>query len=152
VDKDEAKRIRNLTPDTLCTFSPDPSEQQDARWLSIDNDEDMETNVLYAVASPGVLKLWPWVNQVCYLLQHNVTLFLTNANQTPLTVTSKLPLEVVMQLFKRMGYVATFTSQRFLFLFLTDPLSLPFLLAHVLSSWRTSAYSLGSQQSRTCCT
>ena len=30
---------------------------------------------------------------------------LTNAIQTPLTVTSKLPLEVVMQLFKRMGYV-----------------------------------------------
>jgi chloride channel 3/4/5 len=34
-----------------------------------------------------------------------VNFSLTNTNQTPLTVTSKLPLEVVMQLFKRMGYV-----------------------------------------------
>ncbi|KAF8499678.1 voltage-gated chloride channel [Russula emetica] len=82
---DEAKRMRDLTPDTLCTFSPDPSEQPDARWSAVGNDEDMEANVLYAVATPGILKLWPWVNQ------------------TPLTVTSKLPLEVVMQLFKRMG-------------------------------------------------
>jgi hypothetical protein len=31
--------------------------------------------------------------------------FLTPTNQTPLTVSSTLPLEVVMQLFKRMGYV-----------------------------------------------
>jgi len=32
-------------------------------------------------------------------------LLLTTTAQTPLTVTSTLPLEVVMQLFKRMGYV-----------------------------------------------
>ncbi|KAI0001275.1 voltage-gated chloride channel [Russula compacta] len=82
---DEIKRIHDLSPDILCTFSPDPSEQPDARWSAVENEEDMESNVLYAVASPGVLKLWPWVNQ------------------TPLTVSSKLPLEVVMQLFKRMG-------------------------------------------------
>jgi chloride channel 3/4/5 len=31
--------------------------------------------------------------------------FLTPTNQTPLTVSSTLPLEVVMQLFRRMGYV-----------------------------------------------
>jgi hypothetical protein len=29
----------------------------------------MESNVLYAVASPGILRLWPWVNQVCFLPQ-----------------------------------------------------------------------------------
>ncbi|KAI0302674.1 voltage-gated chloride channel [Russula brevipes] len=82
---DQAKQIRDLTPDTLCDFSPDPSEQPEAGWSAVGDDEDMHSNVLYAVASPGILKLWPWVNQ------------------TPLTVSSKLPLEVVMQLFKRMG-------------------------------------------------
>ena len=35
-----------------------------------------------------VLKLWPWVNQ------------------TPLTVSPQLPLEIAMQLFKRMGCVS----------------------------------------------
>lgn len=68
----------------------------------------MESNVLYAVASPGILRLWPWVNQVCYRLlrmSKGQKLFLTTTDQTPLTVTSTLPLEVVMQLFKRMGYV-----------------------------------------------
>ena len=42
--------------------------------------------------------------------------FSHNVDQTPLTVSSKLPLEVVMQLFKRMGYVLPR-------LFLTGPLS-----------------------------
>lgn len=39
------------------------------------------------------------------MLAERINFSLTNAVQTPLTVTSKLPLEVVMQLFKRMGYV-----------------------------------------------
>ncbi|KAI0305401.1 voltage-gated chloride channel [Multifurca ochricompacta] len=82
---DQAKQIHDLPPDTLCTFSPDPSERPEARWSAISIEEDMESNVLYSVSSPGILKLWPWVNQM------------------PLTVSSKVPLEVVMQLFKRMG-------------------------------------------------
>ncbi len=97
--------MRDFTPDTTCSFSPDPLEQPDARWSAVGNDEDTEANVLYAVASPGILKLWPWVNQVGHRLQQISLFCLQNANQTPLTVTSKLPLEVVMQLFKRMGYV-----------------------------------------------
>jgi len=82
---DRAKQVVDLQADTLCAFSPDPAEQPDARWSAICGDEDMESNVRYAVATPGILKLWPWVNQ------------------TPLTVSPKLPLEVVMQVFKRMG-------------------------------------------------
>lgn len=133
--------MSDLTPDTLCTFSPDPSEQPDARWSAVGNDEDMEANVLYAVATPGILKLWPWVNQVCHCLQHTST-FLSHANQTPLTVTSKLPLEVVMQLFKRMGYVHhVYFSEGFSFYFSLPPLPHHFP-AHVLSSWRISACSL----------
>ncbi|KAH9040179.1 voltage-gated chloride channel [Lactarius pseudohatsudake] len=84
-DPRPSKTAPDLPPDTLCTFSPDPAEQPDARWSAIGSDEDMESNVRYAVATPGILKLWPWVNQ------------------TPLTVSSKMPLEVVMQVFKRMG-------------------------------------------------
>ncbi|KAI0268814.1 voltage-gated chloride channel [Gloeopeniophorella convolvens] len=82
---EQAKQIRDLPPDTLCTFTPEPSEQPEAGWTSLGSDEDLAAHVLHSVATSGVLKLWPWVNQ------------------TPLTVSSKLPLEIVMQLFKRMG-------------------------------------------------
>ena len=62
---DRAKQfVDNLQPDTLCSFNPDPAEQPDARWSAICSDEDMESNVRYAVATPGILRLWPWVNQV----------------------------------------------------------------------------------------
>jgi len=71
----------DLMPDTLCTFSPDPSEQPDVRWSAVGNDDDMEANVLYAVATPGILKLWPWVNQVCHCLQHTST-FLSHKHES----------------------------------------------------------------------
>ena len=142
----------DLTSDTICTFSPAPSEQPDARWSAVGNDEDMEADVLYAVATPGILKLWPWVNQVCHCLQHTLTL-LSHANKTPLTVTSKLPLEVVMQLFKRMGYVHhVYFSTRGFSVSFSPPLRSHLFPAHVLSSWRISACSLDSQQSRMCYT
>ncbi|KAI9507496.1 voltage-gated chloride channel [Russula earlei] len=80
-----AKRVHDLTRDVLCVFSPDPSDQPDARWSAVSTDQGMEPDALYVVDSPGTLKLWPCVNQ------------------TPLTVSSKLPLELIMQLFKRMG-------------------------------------------------
>ncbi|KAA1471841.1 voltage-gated chloride channel [Dentipellis sp. KUC8613] len=82
---DRARRLEDLTPDILCQFVPDPSEQGDTNWSAIGIDEDVSANILHATATPGVLKIWPWVNQ------------------TPLTVLSRLPLEIVMQLFKRMG-------------------------------------------------
>ncbi len=73
---DRAKQLRDLQPDTLCTFSPNPAElQPDARWSPIVDDEEMETNARYAVSTPGVLKLWPWVNQVRHCVQP-LTLYL----------------------------------------------------------------------------
>ena len=106
---DRAKQlVDNLQPDTLCSFNPDPAEQPDARWSAICSDEDTESNVRYAVATPGILRLWPWVNQVRRLhprLRSDNIFLSLHVDQTPLTVSSKMPLEVVMQVFKRMGYV-----------------------------------------------
>ena len=36
----------------------------------------MESNVLYAVAAPGILKLWPWVNQVRFPSVTDITGFI----------------------------------------------------------------------------
>ncbi|TFY82449.1 hypothetical protein EWM64_g1559 [Hericium alpestre] len=83
---ERARRTQDLPPETVCWFVPDSSEQGNTLWSAIGIDEDVSVNIQHATATPGILKLWPWVNQ------------------TPLSVSSRLPLEVVMQLFKRMGW------------------------------------------------
>ncbi|THH14591.1 hypothetical protein EW146_g5756 [Bondarzewia mesenterica] len=82
---DRARRTQELSPDILCSFAPDPSIQEDPSWSAIGIDDDISMDILHATASPDTLKLWPWVNR------------------TPVTVSSPIPLEIVMQLFKRMG-------------------------------------------------
>ncbi|KAI0047947.1 voltage-gated chloride channel [Auriscalpium vulgare] len=82
---EKARRMEELSPETVCAFIPDPAEQTGNSWSAAGLDEDFANNILEATATPGVLKIWAWVNQ------------------TPLTVSSRLPLEIVMQLFKRMG-------------------------------------------------
>lgn len=55
----------------------------------------MESNVRYAVAVPGILKLWPWVNQVRSLItRHNiVVVFLTTTrtSDAPLCLLKNAP-------------------------------------------------------------
>jgi hypothetical protein len=117
----------DLTSDTLCTFSPDPSEQPDARWSAVGNDEDMEANVLYAVATPGILKLWPWVNQVCHCLQHTSTfLSQTRIRRLSRSLPSYL-LRLLCRSSQEWGMYTTFTSKGFLLLlFLTGPIPISF--------------------------
>ena len=142
--------MRDLTPDTLCIFSPDPSEQPDARWSAVGDEEDMEANVLYAVAAPGILKLWPWVNQVCHYLQHPSTfLSQTRIRRLSRSLPSYLS-RLLCSSSKEWGMCTTFISRRdSLSHYAPIPISFP---AHVLSSWRISAGSLDSQQSRMSCT
>ena len=142
--------MRDLTPDTLCTFSPDPSEQSDARWSGVDNDEDMEANVLYAVATPGILKLWPWVNQVCHCLQHTTT-FLTQTRVRRLS--RSLPSYLLRRCYAALQKNGVCSPRLLLkgVLCLTGPPFAYLFLAHALSSWRISACSLDSQQSRMSC-
>jgi hypothetical protein len=137
--------MRDLTPDTLCTFSPDPSEQPDARWSAVGNDEDMEADVLYAVATPGILKLWPWVNQVCHCSQHASTFLSQTRIRRPSRSLPSYLLRSLCSSSKEWGMYTTFTSH-------WPPFPSHLFPAHVLSSWRISACSLDSQQSRMSCT
>lgn len=63
---------------------------------------EMAAELIDTTVGNDVLKLWPWVNQVCRdrLALHHLAYIMF---QTPLTVSPQLPLEIVMQLFKRMG-------------------------------------------------
>jgi len=103
---DRFRKTGNLDPDTPCLFmaplypplssapvSASASRRSRSRTRrsvmngivqGIEEEEIPETMFERPDGSEGV-ELWPWVNQ------------------TPMTVSSQLPLEIVMQLFKRMG-------------------------------------------------
>ncbi|KAJ7497777.1 Cl-channel protein [Mycena latifolia] len=89
---ERARKTQDIVPDTPCLFTADggDGDLEDfdlARGgaLSVGFEEDFSATIFESTASGREIKFWPWVNQ------------------TPLTVSPQLPLEIVMQLFKRMG-------------------------------------------------
>ncbi|THH31347.1 hypothetical protein EUX98_g2859 [Antrodiella citrinella] len=88
---EKARKVHDVTSDTQCSFAADPDDNDDVEFSGtgaapgVGMDEDIATEIVESTATPDVVKLWPWVNQ------------------TPLTVAPQLPLEIAMQLFKRMG-------------------------------------------------
>ncbi|KIK39991.1 hypothetical protein CY34DRAFT_807654 [Suillus luteus UH-Slu-Lm8-n1] len=88
---DKAQNVGDITPSTPCAFLREASDQEDfvlsdmTSGSALGVEEDLATELIETSATIDVLKLWPWVNQ------------------TPLTVSPRLPLEIVTQLFKRMG-------------------------------------------------
>ncbi|KAG2747073.1 hypothetical protein P692DRAFT_20780971 [Suillus brevipes Sb2] len=88
---DKAQNVGDITPSTPCAFLREASDQEDfvlsdmTSGSALGVEEDLATELIETSATVDVLKLWPWVNQ------------------TPLTVSPRLPLEIVTQLFKRMG-------------------------------------------------
>ncbi|CAL1706212.1 unnamed protein product [Somion occarium] len=88
---DKVRLIHDLTLDTPCSFVRDSEDQEGFEFADIVTDpgmgldEDTLMEIIENTATQSVVKFWPWVNQ------------------TPLTVSPELPLEIVVQLFKRMG-------------------------------------------------
>ncbi|KAI0786594.1 chloride channel [Abortiporus biennis] len=83
---DKARQVHDVTGTTPCSFAGH-SDEHDELELSayspmpgVAGDDDIE--LIQTPAAPAMLKLSPW---------------------TPLSVSSQLPLEIAMQLFKRMG-------------------------------------------------
>ncbi|TFK83399.1 Cl-channel protein [Polyporus arcularius HHB13444] len=88
---DKARNVQDVRPNTPVSFASDSEDHEEVEFSGIAAgpavgiDEDISMEIMETTATPDVLKMWPWVNQ------------------TPLTVSPQLPLEIVMQLFKRMG-------------------------------------------------
>ncbi|KAI0645842.1 Cl-channel protein [Trametes meyenii] len=88
---DKSKILQDIRADTPVSFAPDSEDDAEAEFdgiaagPAVGIDDDISLEIIETTAAQDVLKLWPWVNQ------------------TPLTVSPQLPLEIVMQLFKRMG-------------------------------------------------
>ncbi|KAG6873540.1 hypothetical protein C0995_014410 [Termitomyces sp. Mi166 len=82
---DRGKKIPRVDDDTRCQFALRDSEHS-AHGVSFGIEEEaVGTSFFESALSEGGLRFWPWVNL------------------TPITVSPELPLEIVMQLFKRMG-------------------------------------------------
>ncbi|KAG9124943.1 glycerol ethanol, ferric requiring protein [Ceratobasidium sp. 392] len=94
----KARRGREIHPSTLCSFEPPSSafdtdaphmasvtELDPARELAGVEEDDHNVESTPLAAAADMLEFGPWVNQ------------------TPLSVAPQLPLEIVMDLFKRMG-------------------------------------------------
>lgn len=90
VPPEKTRHLQDIRPDTAVSFAPDPEDLEDADFAAAAGpaaglDEEMSMDIMENTTMQDVLKVWPWVNQ------------------TPLTVSPQLPLEIAMQLFKRMG-------------------------------------------------
>ncbi|KAG6920141.1 hypothetical protein DXG01_004907 [Tephrocybe rancida] len=82
---DRAKKMPRVDDDTLCQFAArDPDHEGQSASFGIE-EEAAGTSFFESALSQGGIRFWPWVNF------------------TPITVSPELPLEIVMQLFKRMG-------------------------------------------------
>ncbi|KAJ8521829.1 hypothetical protein ONZ45_g1532 [Pleurotus djamor] len=85
---EKARKVQQISPETPCSFKPeaDTNDNLDlAQGPAVGIEEEVPTSMFETANSSGGLKFWPWVNQ------------------TPITVSPQLPLEIVMQIFKRMG-------------------------------------------------
>ncbi|KAI9067301.1 Cl-channel protein [Trametes sanguinea] len=88
---EKARKVQDVRQETAVSFAADPEDHEDSELAgvapgpAVGLDEDISLDIMESTAAEDILKLWPWVNQ------------------TPLTVSPQLPLEIVMQLFKRMG-------------------------------------------------
>ncbi|KAF9527309.1 Cl-channel protein [Crepidotus variabilis] len=83
---ERARKNRGRLGNTPCLFKPRQPEDQDDIDLApgIHEDDDQEEYFAPTTAGEGI-QFWPWVNK------------------TPMTVSPELPLEIVMQIFKRLG-------------------------------------------------
>lgn len=106
--------MQDIRLDTLCSFAgEDPHADEDMPSLGTPGirsvgpmvaiEDELSAEVVESTSTHDVIKFWPWVQQVMLPHSYKTWAILIVANQTPLTVSPRLPLEIAMQLFKRMG-------------------------------------------------
>ncbi|KAH7339880.1 Cl-channel protein [Rhizoctonia solani] len=90
----KARRTRDIHPSTLCSFEPPSADESQSYHVGTDTDmvrelagveEDDHAGITPLAPSADTMHFGPWVNQ------------------TPLSVAPQLPLEIVVDLFNRMG-------------------------------------------------
>ena len=107
---DKVKFMHDITSDTPCSFTREPDDQDSSELANlvtgpgVGMDEDLSIELIENTTTHDVVKFWPWVNLVGFHPLRFLSRVTETLLQTPLSVSPELPLEIVMQLFKRMGY------------------------------------------------
>ena len=63
--------MQDIHPYTPVSFETDEEDREEvemggvAAGPAVGVDEDISTEIMETTATPDILKLWPWVNQVC---------------------------------------------------------------------------------------
>ena len=108
--------MQNVRPDMLFSFAGENSHADEgtpslntpgfrSAGPMIAIEDELAAEVVESISTHDVIKFWPWVQQVMSPRTHKMRAILTTdfGDKTPLTVSPQLPLEIAMQLFKRMG-------------------------------------------------
>lgn len=70
--------VQDIRRDTPVTFTSDSEDQLEAEFSgmtagpAVGIDEDISMEIMETTATPDILKVWPWVNQVCHALQPDI--------------------------------------------------------------------------------
>lgn len=67
---DKARKVQDVRPNTPVSFASDSEDHEEvelsgiAAGPAVGIDEDISMEIMETTATPDVLKMWPWVNQV----------------------------------------------------------------------------------------
>lgn len=73
---DKARDYQDVQAGTPVSFAPDAEDEEEAEFSGMASgpavgiDDELSLEIMETTATPDVLKLWPWVNQVrfCVLI------------------------------------------------------------------------------------
>ena len=98
--KNRGRLDRNIP----CLFNARHQDHDGVDLAPSSHDEDEQEEYFAPTTAGECIQFWPWVNRVSN--KHSFALVnIYVGNKTPMTVSPDLPLEIVMQLFKRLGWV-----------------------------------------------
>ena len=120
---ERARKNRGRLANIPCLFNA-RHQDNDVDLASSSHDDDEQEEYFAPTTAGECIQFWPWVNKVS---KHGFALANTYVrNKTPMTVSPDLPLEIVMQLFKRLGWV------KFVWFESNEPLSILWIRPRII--------------------
>ena len=102
---ERARKNRRRLGNIPCLFNARHQEHDGVDFARSSHDDDEQEEYFAPTTAGECIQFWPWVNRVSN--KHSSVAFANShlGNKTPMTISPDLPLEIVMQIFKRLGWV-----------------------------------------------
>ena len=102
IQSERARKNRGRLANIPCLFNARHQDHDGVDFAPSSHDDDEQEEFFAPTTAGECIQFWPWVNKVSN--KHSFALVDTYVrNKTPMTVSPDLPLEIVMQIFKRLG-------------------------------------------------